>query len=175
MSNTQKPTYEELAKGILLLEEGWNDLFGQVCSNPVQNAWGQPVDFTAINLAREQTCGLVYRLKKHSEQLAEDFIQKYPEYLKGSEPLVFQPETPTLQSYLSETDSPEYNMKDMLLQHFVDQERRRMSKSGETDDVRNLDSEVETRINNLEIPLVDVIEAVFGVLARVAKGDTKVE
>ncbi|WPJ72096.1 hypothetical protein DEEACLCL_00079 [Salmonella phage CRW-SP2] len=172
MSHIQEPTYEELAKALLVLDDAWYDLFGQVCSNPVKNAWGQPVNFTVFNQAREQTSGIVYRLKKASAARAEEFLEAHQEFLKQNHPVVFQPEPDTLQSYLAKSDDHGYNMKDMLLEHFVDQERRRISKSGEGEP-HNLESEVETRINNLEIPLVDVLQAAFGVLARVAKGKTE--
>lgn len=156
---TTKPTYEELAQAILLLEEAWGDLFGQVVSNPVRNAWGKPVDFTAINIAREKTSGLVYRLNHYSVETT---------------PLASEPPRPTLQQYLQDSDDQGYNMKDMLLEQFVAAERRRMSKSGEDETGRSLYYEVEEKINN-EIPLVDVLQAVFHVFERVAKGDTTCE
>lgn len=157
---TTKPTYEELAQAILLLEDAWGELFGQVCSNPVRNAWGMTVDFTAINIAREKTSGLVYRLKHHSVETT---------------PLASEPPRPTLQQYLQDSDDQGYNMKDMLLEQFVAAERRRMGKSGESETGRSLYYEVEQDINNLQIPLVDVLQAVFHVFERAAKGDTTSE
>lgn len=49
MSQSDEPTYEALVQSLLALDDGWSDLFGQCCSNPVKNAWGQNVDFTALN------------------------------------------------------------------------------------------------------------------------------
>lgn len=175
---TTKPTYEELAQGVLDLEEAWQDLFGQICSNPVKNAWGQPVDFTNINNAREKTSGLVYRLKYHSAEAVKKFVEECQDYRKSSDPVLLmpsEPPRPTLQQYLQDSDDQGYNMKDMLLQSFVDEERRRMSKTGEDESGRNLYSEVEQKINDLDISLVDVLQAVFHVFERAAKGDTKSE
>lgn len=38
-----------------LYGEAWDDLFSQCCSNPVSDAWGNPVNFTLVNKAREQS------------------------------------------------------------------------------------------------------------------------
>lgn len=38
-----------------LYGEAWDDLFSQCCSNPVTNEWGEPVDFSLVNKAREQS------------------------------------------------------------------------------------------------------------------------
>ncbi|WDR21490.1 hypothetical protein PJM36_0205 [Salmonella phage vB_SenM_UTK0005] len=37
----QKPTYDELAAALIHLDDAFQDLFGQVCSNTVTNAWGK--------------------------------------------------------------------------------------------------------------------------------------
>ncbi|PCR16424.1 hypothetical protein CQA65_30135, partial [Klebsiella pneumoniae] len=53
MSQSDEPTYEALVESLLALDDGWSDVFGQCCSNPVKNAWGENVDFTALNKGRE--------------------------------------------------------------------------------------------------------------------------
>lgn len=173
MNQIQKPTYDELASAVLLLEEAWNDLFSQVCSNPVTNAWGKPVNFTVLNQAREQTSGLVYRLKELSGKMAEDFAKEHKEYMESPKSLVLEPAVSTLQSYLANSDDHGYNMKEMLIEYYVEQELRRINKNGEDQRERWLGLAIEERINNNEIPLVDILQAVFYVLEKVAKGNTK--
>lgn len=166
----QKPTYEELASALLILDDAWYNLFGQVCSNPVTNAWGKSVDFTAMNNAREKTSGVVYRLKA-SEQ---EFLSDLAEYKNSSKPLELTPapeepaESPSLQKYLAESD--EYNFMDLLMEDMVLEEQRRQSKN-----CRTVMSSAEIRKNmhdEISYELREFSSLLFRALQRAATGET---
>lgn len=171
----QKPTYDELASALLILEDAWYDFFGQVCSNPVTNAWGQNVDFTAINLAREKTSGLVYRLKNAEQK----FLSDLAEYKNSSNMLGLTPgpvasaeeaQSSSLQKYLEESD--EYNFMDLVLEDMVLEEKRRQSKNCET--VMTSAAIRENVRDEISYELREFSSLLFRALQRAATGKTKI-
>lgn len=174
---TTKPTYEELANTVLIFDTTLRNLYGVLGRHPKAES-GNSVDLLLLLQPLWGVDGIVDNLKEeYSTEAAKQFVEECRDYRKSSQPLTVMPveKQPTLQQYLQDSDDQGYNMKDMLLQHFVDAERRRMSKSGEDETGRSLYYEVEQDINNLQIPLVDVLQAVFHVFERAAKGDTTSE
>lgn len=174
---TTKPTYEELANTVLIFDITLRNLYGILGGHPKSES-GNSVDLLLLLKPLWGVDGIVGSLKEErSAEAAKQFVEECQDYRKSSQPLTIMPveKQPTLQQYLQDSDDQGYNMKDMLLQHFVDAERRRMSKSGEDETGRSLYYEVEQKINNLDIPLVDVLQAVFHVFERAAKGDTDSE
>lgn len=105
-----KPTYEEMQAALLNLDQAWHELFGQICSNPVKNAWGQPINFAEINNLREKASSVVYHAKASQ---AESVTPKT---------------TLSLQAYLADKDNS-HNFRDHVLDYFVQQEQRRQSKN----------------------------------------------
>lgn len=180
MNQVQKPTYDELASAVLLLEEAWNDLFSQVCSNPVTNAWGKPVNFTVLNQAREQTSGLVYRLKELSGKMAEDFAKEHKEYLESPKSVVLEPESsvvkeepPSLQKYLENFD--EYSFTSLLLRDMVDMERRRQGKNcSEVQSDYDIEQMFRDQLEATYSP-IDLAVLIVKALACAAKGDINVK
>lgn len=117
MSQSDEPTYEALVQSLLALDDGWSDLFGQCCSNPVKNAWGQNVDFTALNKGREVASSTIYKLRS-SMKTSES---KIPEVKQTNPP------KSGIQEYLENFD--EYSFTDLMLRDLIDQEERRQSKN----------------------------------------------
>lgn len=75
---TQKPTYDELAAALIHMDDAFQDFFGQVCSNPVTNAWGQPVNFSVMNKHREQASSTISNLRQ-TVDAKQPSIQQYLE------------------------------------------------------------------------------------------------
>lgn len=117
MSQSDEPTYEALVESLLALDDGWSDVFGQCCSNPVKNAWGENVDFTALNKGREVASGTIYKLRS-SMKTSE---------AKTSEVKQTNPPKSGIQEYLENFD--EHSFTDLMLRDLIDQEERRQSKN----------------------------------------------
>ncbi|AUG87711.1 hypothetical protein HOS54_gp005 [Klebsiella phage Menlow] len=117
MSQSDEPTYEALVESLLALDDGWSDVFGQCCSNPVKNAWGENVDFTALNKGREVASGTIYKLRS-SMKTSE---------AKTSEVKQTNPPKSGIQEYLENFD--EHSFTDLMLRDLIDQEELRQSKN----------------------------------------------
>lgn len=142
-----KPTYEELEKALLHLDDAWSDLFGQACSNPITNAWGQKINFTQVNEHREKASSVVSRLRTANVP------------------------APTLQTYLSNENNA-YSFRDAVLDYFVKQEQRRQSKNcPEVQEWQEIANEVEEGLDSR--PVLEVVEAIFYALSKASKGETK--
>lgn len=147
-----KPTYEELEKALLHLDDAWSDLFGQACSNPITNAWGQKINFTKINDFREMASGVVHHVK----------VAK-----KLEAPKVHL----ALQTYLSDEDNS-HSFKDTVLDYFVKQEQRRQSKNcPEVQEWQEIANEVEEGLDSR--PVLEVVEAIFYALSKASKGEAR--
>lgn len=142
-----KPTYEEMEKALIHLDDAWANFLGQVCSNPVTNAWGKTVNFTEVNKHREQASSVISRLRT------------------GNVP------APTLQAYLSNEDNS-YSFKDTVLDYFVEQEQRRQSKNcPEIQDWQEIADEVEEGLDAR--PAIEVLKAIFYALSKASKGEAR--
>lgn len=173
---TTKPTYEELAKIVVTYDQILRNIYHALGSVPTSEK-GESVKLFDLMNPLWALDNSIASLKEQSAEVTKQFVEECRDYRKSSQPLTLMPveKRPTLQQYLQDSDDQGYNMKDMLLEQFVAAERRRMSKSGEDEIGRSLYYEVEQKINNLDIPLVDVLQAVFHVFERAAKGDTDSE
>ncbi|WQZ19173.1 hypothetical protein HNGLIVSP_CDS0090 [Escherichia phage 241] len=145
----QKPTYDELAAALIHLDDAFQDLFGQVCSNTVTNAWGQPVNFSVMNKHREQASSTISNLRRTMDA-----------------------KQPSIQQYLENFD--EYSFKDLLFKDLVEQEQRRQSKNcsevQSSDEIRQI---VEQEFDNMYDP-IGLAVMIVKALAYAAKGETDV-
>lgn len=159
MSQSDEPTYEALVQSLLALDDGWSDLFGQCCSNPVKNAWGQNVDFTALNKGREVASSTIYKLRS-SMKTSES---KIPEVKQTNLP------KSGIQEYLENFD--EYSFTGLMLRDLIDQEERRQSKNfpevQSRDEIRAL-VERDFDYGSMQLAVM-IVKA----LSYAAKGDTK--
>ncbi|AFU64304.1 hypothetical protein KB816_002965 [Salmonella enterica] len=145
----QKPTYDELAAALIHLDDAFQDLFGQVCSNTVTNAWGKPVNFSVMNKHREQASSTISNLRRTMDA-----------------------KQPSIQQYLENFD--EYSFKDLLFKDLVEQEQRRQSKNcsevQSSDEIREiLEQEFEGTCDPIGLAVM-IVKA----LAYAAKGETDV-
>ncbi|AFO10319.1 hypothetical protein AB4U81_003495 [Salmonella enterica] len=145
----QKPTYDELAAALIHLDDAFQDLFGQVCSNTVTNAWGKPVNFSVMNKHREQASTTISNLRRTMDA-----------------------KQPSIQQYLENFD--EYSFKDLLFKDLVEQEQRRQSKNcsevQSSDEIREiLEQEFEGTCDPIGLAVM-IVKA----LAYAAKGETDV-
>lgn len=114
MTHSDEPTYESLVESLLAMDDGWNDIFSQCFSNEVKNAWGEKVNFTALNKGREVASTTIYKLRCSRSEA--DVEVKRPESSASG-----------IQKYLENFD--EYSFTSLLLRDMVEQEQRRQSKN----------------------------------------------
>lgn len=157
MDASDEPTYEEVVQSLLALDDGYSDLFGQCCSNPVKTAWGENVDFTAVNKGREAASSTIYKLRKTS----------------GDNP-VAKMDTPAvkgIQNYLENFD--EYSFTDLLLRDLIDQEERRQSKNcPEVQPRHEIEQSIKEDLYGGYDP-ISLAVMIVRALSYAAKGDTK--
>lgn len=146
---TQKPTYEELATALIHMDDAFQDLFGQVCSNPVMNAWGKPVNFAVMNKHREQASSTISNLRQTMDV-----------------------KQPSIQRYLENFD--EYSFKDLLFKDLVEQEQRRQSKNySEVQSSDEIRQNIEQEFDNAYDP-IGLAVMIVKALSYTAKGETNV-
>ena len=159
MYTSNEPTYEELVQSLLALDDGWSDLFGQCCSNPVKNAWGEDVDFTALNKGREVASSTIYKLRSSISNTEAD--------VKQSEVKTDKPSTTGIQKYLENFD--EYAFTSLLLRDMVEQEQRRQSKNcPEVQPAHEIEEAIKMESNDSSIQLALMI---VKALSYAAKGE----
>lgn len=159
MSQSDEPTYEALVQSLLALDDGWSDLFGQCCSNPVKNAWGEDVDFTALNKGREVASSTIYKLRSSISNTEAD--------VKQSEVKTDKPSTTGIQKYLENFD--EYAFTSLLLRDMVEQEQRRQSKNcPEVQPAHEIEEAIKMESNDSSIQLALMI---VKALSYAAKGE----
>lgn len=160
MSQSDEPTYEALVQSLLALDDGWSDLFGQCCSNPVKNAWGQNVDFTALNKGREVASSTIYKLRS-SMKTSES---KIPEVKQTNPP------KSGIQEYLENFD--EYSFTDLMLRDLIDQEERRQSKN--CSEVQSRDEIRASVERDFDYDFMKLAVMIAKALSYAAKGETNV-
>lgn len=159
MSQSDEPTYEALVQSLLALDDGCSDLFGQCCSNPVKNAWGQNVDFTAFNKGREVASTTIYKLRS-SMKTSES---KIPEVKQTNPP------KSGIQEYLENFD--EYSFTGLMLRDLIDQEERRQSKN--CPEVQSRDEIRASVERDFDYGSMQLAVMIVKALSYAAKGDTK--
>lgn len=160
MSQSDEPTYEALVQSLLALDDGWSDLFGQCCSNPVKNAWGQNVDFTALNKGREIASTTIYKLRS-SMKTSES---KIPEVKQ------INPPKSGIQEYLENFD--EYSFTNLMLRDLIDQEERRQSKN--CSEVQSRDEIRASVERDFDYDFMKLAVMIAKALSYAAKGETNV-
>lgn len=160
MSQSDEPTYEALVQSLLALDDGWSDLFGQCCSNPVKNAWGQNVDFTALNNGREVASTTIYKLRS-SMKTSES---KIPEVKQTNPP------KSGIQEYLENFD--EYSFTNLMLRDLIDQEERRQSKN--CSEVQSRDEIRASVERDFDYDFMKLAVMIAKALSYAAKGETNV-
>lgn len=160
MSQSDEPTYEALVQSLLALDDGCSDLFGQCCSNPVKNAWGQNVDFTALNKGREVASTTIYKLRS-SMKTSES---KIPEVKQTNPP------KSGIQEYLENFD--EYSFTNLMLRDLIDQEERRQSKN--CSEVQSRDEIRASVERDFDYDFMKLAVMIAKALSYAAKGETNV-
>lgn len=159
MDTSDEPTYEELVQSLLALDDGWSDLFSQCCSNPVKNAWGEDVNFTALNKGREVASSTIYKLRSSISNTEAD--------VKQPETKMDKPSTSGIQKYLENFD--EYAFTSLLLRDMVEQEQRRQSKNcPEVQPAHEIEEAIKMESNDSSIQLALMI---VKALSYAAKGE----
>lgn len=163
MGASDEPTYEDVVQSLLALDDGYSDLFGQCCSNPVKTAWGENVDFTAVNKGREAASSTIYKLRSSISNAEAD--------VKQSEVKPDKPSTTGIQKYLENFD--EYSFTDLLLRDLIDQEERRQSKNcPEVQPRHEIEQSIKEDLYGGYEP-ISLAVMIVRALSYAAKGDTK--
>lgn len=160
MSQSDEPTYEALVESLLALDDGWSDVFGQCCSNPVKNAWGENVDFTALNKGREVASSTIYKLRSSMKTTEA----------KTSEVKQTNPPKSGIQEYLENFD--EYSFTNLMLRDLIDQEERRQSKN--CPEVQSRDEIRASVERDFDYDFMKLAVMIAKALSYAAKGETNV-
>lgn len=158
-----QPTREELIKAVADYEEAFSDLFAQCCSNPVKNAWGQTIDFTKLNIARQDN----YAAANFCREAVKNPMPEAP----VTAPVMAATPAATstnIQKYLENFD--EYSFTDLLLRDMVEEEQRRQSKN--CPEVESEDSIMERYREEMR-DSIDMAVFVVKALSHAAKGVTE--
>lgn len=175
---SHKPTYEELAAALVEMDDAFGELFSQVCSNPVTNFRGEPVNFRTMNDHRARAHSTIAALRSCGDDryAYPHLVGKLPPVtLTGAPVKVEDKPKHNLQSYLQQ-EFNEYNFHDIMLDDMIKQEQRRQGKNeSSVDSYSDIREQVEQDLRDAAYNPLDLATLIVGALSRIARGEVNVD